>query len=64
MAKKQFKTVEWLDEHLMGHTTGAYQEGDQVFVEVRVSGSVELDGKEYILNEVLTVAVEKCNIHP
>ena len=62
MAKqRKFKNVEWLDEHLIGHST-AYRLGDNVFVEVGLYGSVVLDGKEYILDQTLQVTVEPCNI--
>ena len=58
--RRRFKVVEFLDERLVGHT--AWKEGDQVFVEARVSGSVECDGVEYVFDEVVTVRAEKCQI--
>jgi len=57
MAKRFIKGVEWVDERLMGHSL-AYREGGRVFVEVHVCGSVLLNDVEYILDEVVTVAVE------
>jgi hypothetical protein len=59
--RKEFDEVEWLDERMMGHSS-AYERDGQVFVEVCVSGSVELDGKEYILDRVVVLEVEPCTI--
>lgn len=59
--KKVFDEVEWLDEQMMGHSS-AYEEDGKAFVEVCVSGSVELDGKEYILDQVVTLPLDPCTI--
>jgi hypothetical protein len=55
--KKTADEVEWLDEHLLGHSSARRWE-----VEVRVSGSVVIDGTEYILDEVVRVPVDECQI--
>lgn len=51
---KEFDKVEWFDEHAIGHST-AYEDEAGVWVEIGISGTVLLDGVEYIVEDAVIV---------
>lgn len=61
--KRRVRNVQWLDENMIGHST-AYREDGKTYVEVRVFGSVLLNGKEHVVDEVVIVEAEPHRITP